>query len=192
VTGERIQEDADFAGVRVRFSGLLGRARARLQIDVGFADVVSPAPRVKTYPVILPMPAPELRSYPPETVIAEKLQAMVFLGSVNSRMKDFYDLLVLANRFEFKGSALQEAIRLTFEHRNTELPSGEPAAFSAQFAREKQGQWRAFLTTNAITDAPAPLEITLECLREFILPVFQSTLAGRKFGKKWKAGGPWE
>ena len=145
-----------------------------------------------SYPVILSMPAPELRSYPPETVVAEKLQAMIFLGSVNSRMKDFYDLWILANRFKFKGSALQEAVHLTFEHGNTGIPASQPVAFSAQFAREKHSQWRAFLTTSAITEAPDQLELILNCLQEFILPIFQSSHAGRKFGKKWKAGGPWE
>lgn len=191
VTGERIKEDADYEGVRVRFNGLLGTARVHLQIDIGFGDVVSPAPKVKTYPVILPMPAPELRIYPPETVVAEKLQAMVFLGSINSRMKDFYDLWILACRFEFQGSALQEAIRLTFEHRDTDIPAGEPVAFSMQFAKEKQSQWRAFFTTSAITDVPDQMELVLMHLKEFILPIFESVRAGRKFGKKWKAGGPW-
>jgi len=192
VTGERIKEDADYEGVRVRFVGVLGKARVHLQIDVGFADVVSPAPLVKTYPVFLSMPAPELRSYPPETVVAEKLQAMIYLGTFNSRMKDFYDLWVLASRFEFKGSALQEAVCQTFNHRDTDIPASEPVAFSAQFAREKQSQWMAFLKTSVIPDAPDRLELILSCLQSFILPIFQSTLAGRKFGKKWKAGGPWK
>jgi predicted nucleotidyltransferase component of viral defense system len=192
VTGERIKEDADYEGVRLRFAGLLGKVRVHLQIDVGFADIVYPAPVVMKYPVILPMPAPELRSYPPETMVAEKLQAMIYLGSVNSRMKDFYDLWTLANRFEFNGVVLQEAIRRTFEHRNTDIPAGEPAAISTQFAREKQNQWMAFLKTSAITDAPDQLELILACLQEFILPIFQDFCAGRIFVKKWNAGGPWK
>ena len=191
VTGERIKEDADYKGVRVRFSGLLGKARVHLQIDVGFADVVSPAPMVKIYPVILPMPAPELRSYPPETVVAEKAQAMVFLGSVNSRMKDFYDIWILAGEFEFKGAELQEAIRLTFKHRDTDIPSGEPVAFSTQFAQDKRNQWRAFLKTSAIADAPDPFDIILMRLKEFIIPVFESTHTGQRFEKTWKGCGPW-
>lgn len=191
VTGERIKEDADYEGVRVRFTSLLGKARIHLQIDVGFSDIVSPAPELKTYPVILPLPAPELHSYPPEAVVAEKLQAMIYLGSVNSRMKDFYDLWILANRFEFKGEVLQDAIHRTFEHRLTDIPVGEPIAFSEQFAREKENQWRAFLMTSTVADAPDQLELILSCLQEFILPIFQSTQAGQNFGKKWKVGGPW-
>jgi predicted nucleotidyltransferase component of viral defense system len=191
VAGERIKEDADYRGVRVRFNGLLGKARLHLQIDVGFADVVSPAPVKKVYPVILPMPAPMLRSYPPESVVAEKLQAMVYLGALNSRMKDFYDLWVLANRFNFKGEVLQKAIRRTFENRKTDIPIGEPAAFSVQFARDKQTQWSAFLKTSAIMNAPDQLEMILSCLREFILPIFQSARLAQKFTWEWKAGGLW-
>jgi len=192
VVAERIKEDANYPGIRVRFTGKLGKARVHIQIDVGFADVVSPSPMVMTYPVILPLPAPELRSYPPETVVAEKLQAMIYLAIANSRMKDFYDLWILANRFEFKGAVLQESIRRTFEHRKTDIPAGEPVAFSVQFAREKQGQCSAFLKTSAITDAPDQLETVLAFLQIFILPVFQSTLTKQKFVKMWKPGGPWK
>jgi predicted nucleotidyltransferase component of viral defense system len=96
VQGERITEDADYEGVRVRFQAHVGSSRLHLQIDVGFADVVSPEPQSLNYPTLLSMPAPELRGYPPESVVAEKLQAMVFLGTINSRMKDFYDLWMLA------------------------------------------------------------------------------------------------
>ena len=88
IVGERIKEDADYEGVRLRFIGSLGTTRVHLQIDVGFADVVSPKPVKIKYPVILPFPEPELRSYPPESVVSEKLQAMIYLGSINSRMKE--------------------------------------------------------------------------------------------------------
>jgi predicted nucleotidyltransferase component of viral defense system len=192
VIGERIKEDAKYEGVRLRFSGSLGKARLHLQVDVGFGDVISPAPVVRPYPAILPLPAPELRSYRPETMVAEKLQVMIYLGSVNSRMKDFYDLWTLTKQFGFKGEVLQDAIRQTFEHRHTEIPADEPVAFSTQFANEKQGQWSAFLKTSAIASGPEQIEIILACLREFAHPVFDSIRAGRKFRKVWKAGGPWE
>ena len=191
VTGERIKQDADYEGVRLHFASLLGIARVHLRIDVSFADIVYPAPVVMKYPVILPMPAPVLHSYPPETMVAEKLQAMIYLGIVNSRMKDFYDLWILANRFEFEGNVLQESIRRTFERRKTGIPASEPAAFSAQFAQEKQSQWRAFIKTSAIADTPDQLEAILASLQEFIFPIFQRLCAERAFVKKWKAGGPW-
>ena len=192
VVGKRVKEDADYESVQVRLVGFLGKTRVHLQINIGFEDVITPAPVVKSYSVILPMPAPELRTYPPETVVAEKLQAMIYLGTFNSRIKDFYDLWAIANWFEFTGDVLQEAIHQTFERRDTDIPRYEPAAFSAQFARDQQSQWRAFLKTSGITDAPDQLEVVLICLREFIDPVFESSRAGRKFEKRWKAGELWE
>jgi predicted nucleotidyltransferase component of viral defense system len=192
VIGERIKEAAEYAGVRVRLTGLLEKVRLSIQIDVGFGDVVSPAPILLTYPVILPMPGPELSSYPPESVVAEKLQAMIQLGSVNSRMKDFHDLWFLARRFEFKGENLLEAVHRTFEHRATEIPVDEPAAFSMQFAREKQSQWIAFLKTSTLTDVPDQMAVVLETLKEFILPILKNIHTGEKLEKTWKAGGPWK
>jgi hypothetical protein len=191
VIGERIKEAADYEGVRLRFTGSLENIRLHLHIDVGFGDVVSPAPVRKAYPVILPMPAPELSSYPPETMVAEKLEAMIHLGSANSRMKDFYDMWILAGRFKFEGQVLQKAIRQTFKHRDTRIPDDEPVAFSAQFALEKQSQWNAFLTTSSITDVPERLEVLLARLQEFSLPIFASLQAEAKFEKTWTAGGPW-
>ena len=191
VKGERIKEDADYEGVRLRLVGFLGRTRLNLQLDVGFGDFVSPAPVMRPYPTILSMPVSELRSYPPESVVAEKLQAMIYLGSANSRMKDFYDLWMLSEKFEFDGEVLPEAIRHTFEHRDTNIPENEPVAFSEKFATEKQAQWAAFLKSGTITDAPEQLDMILTRLREFILPLFESIRASRKFRKTWKVGGPW-
>jgi predicted nucleotidyltransferase component of viral defense system len=192
VTGQRIKEDADYKGVRLNFTGLLGTARLHLQLDIGFADVVSPAPLKRVYPTILPMPAPELSSYPPETVVAEKLQAMIYLGLINSRMKDYYDLWIIAKQFDFDGLILQESIRRTFENRKTSLPEQEPLAFSRQFADEKQSQWEAFLKTNLIMDVPDQLEIILNLIRQFTLPIFENIRAETKSMKMWKKGMGWE
>jgi hypothetical protein len=192
ISGERIKEDADYEGVRVRFVGLLGKTRVHIQIDVGFADVVSPAPMKVKYPVILQLPEPELHSYPPESVVAEKLQAMIYLGSINSRMKDFYDVWIMANQFEFSGSVLQEAIRQTFENRKTAIPMELPTAFSEQFAREKQTQWKAFLKTSGITDVPDRFNVVQDFLREFLLPIFQSLRVGNVFTKNWRNSKGWE
>ena len=85
---------------------MLGSARISIQVDIGFGDVVTPHPDILTYPTLLDSPAPRLRCYPRETVVAEKYQAMVHLGLGNSRMKDYYDVWVLANHFDFDGSIL--------------------------------------------------------------------------------------
>ena len=132
VIGERIKEDADYEGVRIRFIGHLGQARAAIQIDIGFGDMITPDPIDIDYPVLLDMPAPKLKGYPRETVVAEKFQAMVFLGMINTRMKDFHDIWLLAHQFDFDGKLLGAAVKETFAHRKTELTL-EPVVFSCVF-----------------------------------------------------------
>ncbi len=102
VQGESITDEADYPGVRINFLGFLGKAKIHMRLDVGFADVVTPSPIELELPTILDkMSKPCLRIYPPETVIAEKFQAMIALGMINSRMKDFYDIWFMAKSMEF-------------------------------------------------------------------------------------------
>ena len=110
VKSERIREDADYEGVRIRFDGLLARARIAMRLDVGIGDVMVPVPVEIAYPTLLDMPAPRLKGYPRETAIAEKFEAMVKLGTLNSRMKDFYDIWLLSRQFDFDGPTLGEAV----------------------------------------------------------------------------------
>lgn len=191
VEGERIKEDADYAGVRVRFLGTLGQARAAMQIDCGFGDVVTPGPKEVDYPTILDMPKPRLNGYPRETVVAEKFEAMVKLGMLNTRMKDFYDIWLLAKQFDFVGEDLCRAVHKTFAHRKTEL-STEPVALSSEFSgsSDKQTQWRAFLRRTGLNHAPQDLGEVVSSLREFLLPVAKTAAAGRSPGD-WVAPGPW-
>jgi len=114
VKTERIKEDADYEGMRVRFVALLGRARVTMQIDVGFGDVVTPGAETITYPALLDFPAPGLLG-------AEKFQAIVYLRTLNSRMKDFYDVWLLASQFAFDGALLAKAIAATFANRQTDI-----------------------------------------------------------------------
>ena len=146
VRGERIKEDADYEGARIRFTANIGQARAFMQIDIGFGDTVFPPPGYIDYPTLLDMPHPHLKGYPRETVVAEKFEAMVQLGMLNSRMKDFYDIWLLAKQFDFDGQSLKKAIQQTFAHRKIPL-TPEPLALSDVFAkdREKTAQWTAFI-----------------------------------------------
>jgi len=130
VAGETITEHAEYQGVRVRFQGHLGDARVRMQIDLGFGDVITPPANWVEYPSLLGQPRPVLRGYPPETVVAEKTLALVRLGTFNSRMKDFYDLWLLARQFDFDGGALSEAIVSTLAHRNTQISTKLPKALA--------------------------------------------------------------
>jgi hypothetical protein len=152
VKAERITEDADYEGVRVTFTVYLERARIPIQIDIGFGDVITPAPVDTEYPTLLGAPKPRLLAYLKETVVAEKLEAMIKLGIANTRMKDFYDLEALSQTFRFEGETLGEAIRKTFHQRATALPAGgTPLALTAEFydGPTKRKQWAAFRARNA-------------------------------------------
>ena len=163
-----------------------------MQLDIGFGDAVFPAAQEMAYPTILDFPAPRLRMYPRETVVAEKLEAMVFLGTVNSRMKDFFDIWLLARQFDFTGPDLAGSIARTFERRGTRLDAN-PAALTAAFtnAETTQNQWAAFIRRSNLVDAPATLEDIREPLREFVLPVVAAITEKRAFTGRWRAGGPW-
>jgi len=192
IEAERITEDADYEGVRIRFRGQLGTARIYMQIDVGFGDVVLPSAKQIDYPTILGMPAPRLRGYSRESTIAEKFQAMVKLGVLNSRMKDFYDIWLLSRQFDFDGATLGAAIRETFSNRNTQIPP-ELIAFSNAFAHDetKQVQWAAFLSRSRLPNAPKEFAEVVDALRKFLGPLIESLSHGEPFAKTWGAPGPW-
>ncbi len=146
VTADRIAEESDYQGIRVRFVCYLENARIPIQIDTGFGDTVTPAPMELEIPSILKMPSARMLTYPKESVIAEKFEAIVSLGLVNSRMKDFYDIRSLSRGYSFDGAILSQAIKRTFARRGTVLPTGIPLAFTAEFFEneDKRKQWIAF------------------------------------------------
>ncbi len=189
---ERIKENADYEGVRVRMVGLLGRARVAMQIDVGFGDVVTPGTETIKYPVLLDFPAPELSGYPRETVVAEKFQAMVYLRTLNSRMKDFYDVWLLASQFAFEGALLAKAIAATFANRATAVDVA-PIAFTPEFTEQvsKLAQWTAFRNKLPTTECPAKLSDVMTLLADFLLPIARACASGDSFTKRWAPGGPW-
>jgi len=165
VKADPIREDNTYGGTRITLLGRIGSARCALQVDVGFGDAVTPEPQTVVYPALLKdFQPPKLRAYPVYTVIAEKYQAMVMLGQANSRMKDFFDLAVIARRTELDGATLARAIAATFERRQTPLPSARPLALTEQFSQDpaKVRQWQAFLKKNRIT--AASLEDTVAVL----------------------------
>ena len=158
IEAERIAEDADYEGIRVRFRGSLDTARIVMQLDIGFGDIVIPSPEPTNYPTLLDLPAPQLRGYSRESTIAEKFEAMVKLGILNSRMKDFFDIWLMSRQFDFKGPILSEAISKTFSTRGTNIQS-EPIALTNSFAEDaaKAAQWRGFLRKNRLVDVPQNL-----------------------------------
>jgi predicted nucleotidyltransferase component of viral defense system len=172
IQAEQIKEDAEYQGIRLRIECRLENARLALQIDIGFGDAVTPEPLSTTYPTLLEFPAPQLRAYPRETVVAEKFQAMVALGIANSRMKDFYDVWTLARQFEFDGTLLRSAIRATFERRQTPIPTAPPLALTADFASDqsKATQWKAFLKKGKLVETPPPFTDVVRLLQDFLMP----------------------
>jgi hypothetical protein len=192
VKSERIKEDADYEGVRVRFVGLLGKARVTMQIDVGFGDVVTPGAVDINYPALLDFPAPALSGYPRETVVAEKFQAMVYLRTLNSRMKDFYDVWLLARQFTFDGAVLAKAIAATFANRETTIDVA-PIAFTSEFTEQTSTlvQWTAFRKNLPNTECPETLAEVVPLLAAFLLPIARACAAGESFEQRWQQGGPW-
>jgi len=194
VRGETIKEDQEYEGLRLTLDCRLENARIPIQIDIGFGDVVTPAASELTYPVLLDFPAPILAVYSRESVVAEKFQAMVMLGIANSRMKDFYDLWVLARQFEFQGPMLCQAIRATFERRRTPVPAEVPLALSAEFSNDqgKQAQWRAFIGKGRLDTGGAGLNEVVDALRGFLMPPAKAIATGGLLEMVWPAFGPWQ
>ncbi|MBX3576146.1 MAG: nucleotidyl transferase AbiEii/AbiGii toxin family protein [Rhizobiaceae bacterium] len=190
---EPIREDQQYGGVRVNTTAYLGRTRIPMQVDIGFGDAVTPAAQELEFPSLLSAEGPRLKAYPRETVVAEKLQAIVALGQANSRMKDFYDLLALSRLFAFEGESLAQAIRATFERRHTSLPTETPVGLSAAFAEdsEKARQWSAFVRREPLLLRPANFPPTIISIAEFVLPPLQASAGHEEFGRRWPAGGPW-
>ncbi len=179
-----IKEDADYAGVRVTTTAYLGKIKFPLQIDIGFADVITPAPEPLDYPTLLGHPAPHLYGYPRETTLAEKVQAMTVLEMANSRMKDFYDVWQLIEHFEFDGKVVQAAIEKTFANRNTTLPQEDHIIFSSAFLESKLVQWNAFIRKLKIENATEMGEI-LNAIKTFLVPLLNASQQGMVFDKRW-------
>jgi hypothetical protein len=187
----RIKEDAEYSGVRVRFDGFLEKSRIAMQIDVGFGDVVVPAATTISYPTLLDFPAPKMKGYPRETVVAEKFEAMVKLGTLNSRMKDFFDIWLMARQFDFDGVLLARAVTSTFGNRRTEIDAA-PVALTPTFTESAtaDAQWRAFVRRGKFTHVPAQLSHVAVELAAFLRPLAAGCIAG-SFEQVWKAPGPW-
>ena len=141
------------------------------------------------YPPLLDAPAPRLRAYPVTTVVAEKFQALVLLGIANSRLKDFYDLWLIAQTFEFDLASLADAVRQTFARRGTLFPAEKPTGLSDAYAEAWGRQWRAFLGRERMAVVPVDLAVVISDLARFLLPVIGPTDGGGRWtpGEGWRA-----
>lgn len=184
--GSLIREEEVYQGVRITLTAMLAKARIPLQIDVGFGDAVTPKPKIETLPTLLDFPAPKLKLYPKETVVAEKFNAMVTLGIGNSRMKDFWDVNYLLEKFEFDGKVLQKAITATFKNRETDFPKELPLALTDEFATNSAIvlRWNGFIKRNKISKN-ADFSKIIENLRSFYEPIIEANRTNSEFSKTW-------
>ena len=182
VVAEEITKDSEYQGTRILMDARMDNVRLKTQIDFGVGDVMVPGPRMIEYPTFLDDGRIRLLAYPIESAIAEKLQAMVELGSANSRMKDFYDVWMCSRHVEFSADTLLKAIDATFQNRETAVPAGEVEALTSSFVEEHRVQWNAFV--RKIGEEPLKDEFgrVVEDVRRFATPLFR-TLAARAKGQ---------
>lgn len=173
IEAREIREEQEYGGIRVKLVALLGNARVPMQIDVGFGDAITPEAQVQLYPTLLEMESPRLRMYPPETVVAEKVEAAVTLGMINTRMKDYFDLLVLLRDDGLTDENLVDAVAATFHRRQTPIPPEVPPGLSDEFGTDEQVQrlWREFLQRMQIDEVPADFAAVVRELCDRIWPV---------------------
>ncbi len=189
-----IREEQIYSGIRVTVEARLAGARMTVQADVGFGDATGPGITELELPCLLDLPAPSLRAYRPELAIAEKFEALVQLGATNSRMKDYFDIWVLARDFAFDGATVAEAFKATFTRRRTLIPTSPPPGLSDAFfdQAESSGMWRGFLErTHARTEGQR-FSAVGDLLRRFLLPPATAAADNIPFPAHWKPGGPWE
>ncbi len=193
VEGTRIKDDDEYDGVRIKLQAELAGARIPVQIDIGFGDAVYPEPELASFPVLLPMEAPLIRAYPREAAIAEKFQAMVVLDIRNSRMKDFYDVWLMANTWTFDMASLRNAILASFERRGSTIPTGVPFALTEDFLNDpqKRQQWSAFLNRLDPGDKAPSLEEVGAILRTFLLPCISGDSLTHHEIRSWTPNQRW-
>lgn len=193
ISAAPIREEQRYGGVRIKTVAMLARTRIPVQIDVGFGDAITPGVQNIEFPSLLSSAGVPLKAYPRETVVAEKLEAIVSLGLANSRMKDFYDLLALSRLFDFDGQTLVQAITATFARRATAIPMSAPEGLNETFAAEaqKQQQWTAFIRREPLLVEPPALPDTLNAIAGFVLPPIEAAATRTPFESYWTAGGPW-
>ena len=187
----QILQNAKYTGIRIQLLAFLGTARIALQFDIGTGDAITPPAEYADFPVLLNGRVPSLRIYPKETTIAEKFETMATKGSQNSRMKDFYDIWLLSELFDFEFKTLQQAINNTFSYRNSNMPTSTPECFTRDFCHNqmKQIQWNAFCRKNHISQLPENFETAISRIKEFLEPAFLPFVPQPSI---WHAGKGWQ
>jgi predicted nucleotidyltransferase component of viral defense system len=174
IVAEEITKESEYQGTRILLDARMDNVRLRIQIDFGVGDVMVPGPRMIEYPSFLNSETIHLLAYPIESAIAEKIQAMVALGSANSRMKDFYDVWMCSQHLEFPGDPLLKAIQATFRHRETVVPAEEFEALTSDFVEKHRAQWNAFVKKIGEPSLVDEFGRIVADLRAFAVPLLRS------------------
>jgi hypothetical protein len=179
-----ITEFKEYHGINVSIMGYLDRTKVPVSIDIGFGDIIYPERMKMEFPVLLDMEVPEVYAYSIYSVIAEKFEAFVSLGLANGRYKDFYDIYVLAIRYDLIGADLKEAIIETFTHRGTGFD--DIAAFEEDFTGDatRQGRWNSFIKKKKAL-VKVEFEETMELLKKLLLPIVDAIQNDRLFAMEW-------
>lgn len=192
LVASKIKEESEYSGIRLTFKAYLDSARIQMRIDVGFGDIVYPEPKLSQLPTFLDLPEPHLYVYSKETVVAEKLEAMIKLGQLNSRMKDFYDIWILSRQYDFNGNDLTNAVKLTFTQRDTKLKPNEVEAFTDSFSKLKQQQWLAFHKKLDLDCVPLKFSEIITTIKKFLLPVIKAISTNSTYPKIWHQREGWD
>jgi predicted nucleotidyltransferase component of viral defense system len=194
ISVEPIRDATEYVGTRIRLQARLNNVRQTVQIDFGVGDAVHPQPQVIDYPVLLTSPPVRLNAYPVEAAIAEKFHAMVHLDLQNSRMKDFYDIWILSRTLAFSGPALSQAIRSTFDRRQTRVPIVLPAALTAEFYSQPVHvrQWAAFVRRIGEAALANEFSRVVADLAQFLMPAAKAAATSADYPLRWEPLGPWQ
>lgn len=190
ITVEDITQFKEYHGLHITAVGYLGRTRIPVEIDIGFGDVVYPNAVKLDFPVILDMEPPRINAYSLESSIAEKLEAIIHNGYLNSRYKDFYDIYVLQAKYNFSFRELKNAVIETFENRKTPM-SMDSAAFGDEFLNDPmhQARWKSFLKKKKAL-IQISMNEAMDRIKTFVRPLLDDTAAG---GTNWNPDiGCWE
>lgn len=187
---EQITQDVAYIGIRIRIAAFLDTARVNMRLDIGFDDAVFPEPKLITFPTLLDLPPPEVKGYSMESAIAEKLDAMIKHGALNSRMKDFFDIWILSSHFSFKGEYVKEAFRKTFKKRSS-APPKKMEAFRRDYIQSHESHWRTFIKRMGRSDEKLTFQEVVEDIERFVTPPLEAIRIGNDFVMNWTPEKKW-
>ena len=189
---EPIAGRAKQPGVRARIIGYIDKVRVHIQIDIGFSDEIKPEPGIVRFPTLLDLPAPEVYAYHPETVLSEKVEAILYLGEINTRMKDFYDIWIISNVFQIEGNLLVESMSATLKNRDTHAETRLPNLFSDGFITEKSELWSTFLSgIGEENEVASDFKTILTRIVAFIQPVLDAITSNGQLDQTWNPSDGW-